>query len=148
MGGSAWIATVGGVGRVPLAPGTAGSLAALPLAALAARHPLWGAVFVLGATPFVARAAARVAAARGEEDPPEVVADEFLGQIVAALSAGSSLSALAAAFVLFRAFDVIKPPPVGEMERLPGGIGIVLDDLAAGLLAASAVVGIRLLFAI
>lgn len=73
----------------------------------------------------------------GLKDPSVVVVDEWLGQGVALLAAPHSWLGAGLAFVFFRVFDILKPPPVGALERLPGGFGIMLDDLAAGLLAAA-----------
>lgn len=150
------LATLGGLGRVPFASGTIGSLAALPFAGLAARFPFWGFAAVLLATPLAVRAAGAVARARGKTDPREVVIDEFLGQILASLpacglaaacgaaAAGFSFPALISSFLFFRFFDILKPSPLAEAEGLPGGVGIVADDLLAGLLAAMALAGTRI----
>lgn len=144
------IATVGGVGLLPRAPGTWGSLAALPLGYLL--HWLGGfpllalgtaAVFVLGYW-----ASDAYMAATGTHDPGEIVIDEVLGQWIALwpLSfglwhAGAAPSVFpwpgwVGAFVMFRLFDVLKPGPVGWADRRPGAMGVMLDDAIAGLLAA------------
>lgn len=80
-------------------------------------------------------AATRVARASGRKDPQFVVIDEVAGQLIALLGAPLNWKAVLAAFVLFRAFDIVKPPPVRQLEKLPEGTGIVVDDLAAGLYA-------------
>ena len=72
----------------------------------------------------------------GLKDPSIVVIDEWLGQGVALLAAPHSWSGAGLAFVFFRVFDILKPPPVSLLERAPGGVGVMLDDLGAGLLAA------------
>ena len=72
----------------------------------------------------------------GLKDPSVVVIDEWLGQGVALLAAPHSWLGAGLAFVFFRVFDILKPPPVSLLERAPGGIGIMLDDVGAGLLAA------------
>ncbi len=140
------LATLGGLGdRLPAPGTTVGSLAGvaayaalwhwtpIPPAALAAGAVVLG----LMAVPACGREAAR----RGVADPGAVVLDETAGQWVAlavwnivhpgSLAAGT----LAASFVLFRLFDVAKPWPIRALERLPGGWGIVADDVAAGLAA-------------
>ncbi|MBI4537814.1 MAG: phosphatidylglycerophosphatase A [candidate division NC10 bacterium] len=131
------IATVGGLGRVPLLPGTAGSLlgAALCLPFL----------FLLPWPVHVAAAAVLAGVAiwasgvatggLGERDLPVIVIDEAAGMLAAGIALPATMYDLAAAFLLFRLFDVVKPGPLERLERLPGGWGIVLDDLAAGLLA-------------
>lgn len=135
------VASFGGVGLVPVAPGTVGSLAALaPGVAL-----LWASPLALAAGAAAATAAGlwAVRAARAEGDPGWVVIDEVAGQWIAllALAAPSWLGVLAA-FLAFRVFDIGKPGPVGRAERLPGAWGVMADDLLAGALAALVVRGL------
>jgi len=142
------LATVGGLGERLPAPGTTvGSLvAALLFAALARFAPtvlLPGAVVVLVALlPVSVWACGAEAMRRGVSDPGPVVLDEVAGQwlalvvLTAGASAPPSLAAIGVSFLLFRIFDVVKPWPIGRLERLPGGWGVVADDLAAGLAAA------------
>jgi phosphatidylglycerophosphatase A len=80
-------------------------------------------------------AATRVARASGSKDPQIVVIDEVAGQIIALIAAPLAWKTFLAGFILFRAFDIVKPPPVRQLERLPEGTGIVLDDVAAGIYA-------------
>lgn len=80
-------------------------------------------------------AATRVARASGKKDPQFVVIDEVAGQLLALVAAPFTWKSLLAGFILFRAFDIVKPPPVRHLEKLPEGIGIMLDDVAAGLYA-------------
>lgn len=80
-------------------------------------------------------AATSVARASGGKDPQFVVIDEVAGQWVALLFAPLAWKTLLAGFILFRAFDIVKPPPVRQLERLPEGTGIVMDDVAAGIYA-------------
>jgi len=130
------LATAGGLGYLPLAPGTYGSAlgAVLCLPLLSLPWPvLAGAAMVL--TAVAVWAAGRVATARGIPDPPEVVIDEVAGMWWAALLLPATPYDLVAVFLLFRLFDVVKPAPIPRLERLPGGLGIVADDVAAGLLA-------------
>jgi phosphatidylglycerophosphatase A len=130
------IATGAGAGHFPVAPGTAGSLlgAALCFPLLGLPWPVY-----LGATILLAGvavwAAGRVAGELRQPDPPQVVIDEITGMWFAAIGLPPTLYDVAAAFLLFRLFDVVKPAPVPRLERLPGGFGIVTDDIAAGLLA-------------
>jgi phosphatidylglycerophosphatase A len=130
------LATLGGLGALPVAPGTAGSLvglcACLPL--------LWlGWVTHLAAALVLAVVAAlaadRVVRETGDADPQSVVVDEAVGMWLAALAVPAQPYELFAVFVLFRIFDVVKPTPIPRLERLPGGWGVVADDVAAGLLA-------------
>jgi len=80
-------------------------------------------------------AATRVAQAWQKKDPSFVVIDEVAGQLIPLIGAPVTWKSLLAAFLLFRAFDILKPPPVRQLERLPQGMGIVLDDVGAGLYA-------------
>jgi phosphatidylglycerophosphatase A len=95
--------------------------AALLLAALAV------AVGIPGAT--------RVARASGLKDPQFVVIDEVAGQLITLIAVPVSWKSLLLGFILFRGFDIVKPPPVRQIEQLPEGSGIVLDDVAAGIYA-------------
>ena len=78
-------------------------------------------------------AATRVARASGLKDPQFVVIDETAGQLITLIAAPLTWKSFLAGFILFRAFDIVKPPPVRQLERLPEGTGIVVDDVAAGL---------------
>lgn len=131
------IATALGFGRAPVAPGTFGSLPGLLLAwALFTAAGPWavvaGAAVVTGVGTWAAGRAARLWSA---EDPGAVVVDEVAGQMVALFFLEPTGAVLAASFVLFRVLDVVKPWPASRLERLPGGSGIMADDLAAGAIA-------------
>lgn len=126
---------LGGLGHVPIAPGTAASMAAVLVAAAVPAHVYGPAITVL----FVVAALAAPAAARamtaatGQEDPRAFVLDEAAGVWLAALRpAPPSLAAFAAIFLLFRLLDVWKPWPIRPLERIGGGWGVLFDDLAAG----------------
>jgi phosphatidylglycerophosphatase A len=80
-------------------------------------------------------AATKFSRAIGEEDPSCVVIDEVAGQMLAFVAVPLHWTTLLTAFVLFRAFDILKPPPVRQLERFPAGTGIMLDDIGAGLYA-------------
>ncbi len=135
------VATWFGCGYTPVAPGTVGSLAALAIAWLLVRYaawqPFWFAALVVVSTAPAIWAADVTARALQKKDPGLVVVDEVLGQWVA-LAGARPLNAKSwvGAFVLFRLFDIWKPVPVRNLEKLPGGAGIVADDLMAGLYAA------------
>jgi phosphatidylglycerophosphatase A len=89
------------------------------------------AVAVLAGIP----AATRVGRASGLQDPQFVVIDEVAGQLVTLIAAPITWQSLLLGFILFRAFDIVKPPPIRYLERLPEGVGIVVDDVGAGLYA-------------
>jgi phosphatidylglycerophosphatase A len=124
-----------GAGRVPVAPGTAGTLAAVPLAwALAQLPPALHVLLLAAALPAAAAVCGRAARLDGGDDPGWIVLDEMVGFCVAVALLPPRPATLAAGFVLFRLFDIVKPPPAGWLDRkLKGGWGILLDDVAAGL---------------
>jgi phosphatidylglycerophosphatase A len=78
-------------------------------------------------------AATRVARASQRKDPQFVVIDESAGQLITLIGAPLAWKSFLAGFILFRVFDIVKPPPVRQLERLPEGTGIVVDDVAAGI---------------
>jgi len=135
------IAIFFGIGRLRPGPGSWASAATVLLWWLASRWvPLhWQpATVALLAAIVVAigiPAATQVARASGIKDPQFVVIDEVAGQLIALIAVPVSWKSLLAAFILFRGFDIVKPPPVRQLERLPEGTGIMLDDVAAGLYA-------------
>lgn len=130
------LATGLGTGKLALAPGTFGSLLGLALAWSISGWPnglLAG--FILGFAVLAVWVSHEAERILGAQDPGSIVIDEMAGILVAA--AGLPFNALLAVtiFVLFRLFDILKPFPVGWLDRrLKGGIGIVMDDLAAGIL--------------
>lgn len=134
------LSTVMGVGFLPRAPGTFGTLAACPFPWFMAG----GSVFLRAGVLCVLAAVAVWAGGRysglvGREDPPEVVLDEVVGFLAAALWVPLTWWGISVCFFLFRIFDILKPFPIKSMERtLPGGWGIVADDVAAGLYALAA----------
>lgn len=134
---STLIATLAGLGRIPLAPGTAASLAALPFAWLLAHYG--GSLMLLAATLAVAVigtwACDVYARSTNAIDPSECVADELAGQWLTCAFAPVSLSGFLLAFVLFRLFDMLKPWPIPLAERLEGGLGIMADDIVAAVMA-------------
>jgi phosphatidylglycerophosphatase A len=140
----AWaIGTFFGTGLLKPGPGTYGSIAAL-LLWFAAAHVLHPTPFALSISTAAAAIAATligipaatiVARESGREDPGLVVIDEVAGQLFALIFLPANWLHAALALVLFRLFDILKPPPIRQLERLPGGTGIMLDDVAAGLIA-------------
>jgi phosphatidylglycerophosphatase A len=139
------VATAGGAGYSPVAPGTCGTAVAVPLAWLAAPLLLWGFVALAVAITVVGIAAAAIAdRAWDTHDSGRIVVDEVAGYFVTvAFADPARWSVLALGFVLFRLFDIVKPPPVRWIDRnLPGGAGVVLDDVAAGLGAGLCLLGL------
>ena len=134
------IGTWFGCGYAPKAPGTVGSVAAIliawPLSGLGFNNVGFAALSLAALLPAIL-AAGVVAIETGRKDPQIVVVDEVLGQW---LTLGGALRlnarSLLFALILFRLFDILKPPPIRLIERAPGGAGIVLDDMMAGFYAA------------
>ena len=130
-----WLASLGGVGRCPVASGTAGS-AVTVIAYLALPQDAVVQTAVIGAVTLIGLwAAGAYAAAARDPDPSRVVIDEAAGMLIACFLLPKSLGWLLGAFLLFRLFDIGKWFPMKQLERLPGGWGIMADDLAAGLIA-------------
>ena len=135
------VATFFGIGRMKPGPGTWGSAATVLLWAAGAygtslwlRTPVCIALAML-VTLIGIPAATRVARGSGAKDPQFVVIDEVAGQLIALIAVPLAWKTFLAAFILFRAFDIVKPLPVRQLERLPEGTGIMLDDVAAGIYA-------------
>lgn len=134
-----------GCGLVPRAPGTAGTLGAIPL--YLALRPLGPGAIALAfglITLIGIWASERVVRQVGRPDPQIVCVDEVAGVLLAWVPAPETFSGLAAGFVLFRLFDHLKPWPANLAERRArGGMGVVLDDVAAGAWAALLIAGAR-----
>jgi len=128
------LATAGGAGYAPVAPGTVGSAIGV-IAYLLTRH--WPASWQIGLAAAVTIAgiwAAGVAAQHfGRHDPGQVVIDEVSGQWVTLLLTGAGPLGVVVGFFLFRLLDVTKPWPARRMETLPSGLGIMADDLMVAL---------------
>ena len=151
----AWtIATFFGIGLLRPGPGTYGSIAAVLLwfAAAHTLHPTLTALAVGTLTAALIAIAAGIPAATlvaresAREDPGHVVIDEVAGQLIALIAIPADWRHAALSLLLFRLFDILKPPPIRRLERLPTGTGIMLDDVAAGLLALAAAQLLRLLW--
>lgn len=130
-------ATVFGVGRSPWAPGTVASAIALPFAWIVLKYLGPVALFSLSfAVAALGTWACEVYVRTADEtDPSECVIDEVAGQFLACALAPLSLYGFILAFALFRLFDISKLWPISEAEKLRGGLGIMADDMVAGLMA-------------
>jgi phosphatidylglycerophosphatase A len=154
--GARLLATGGFAGYLPWAPGTAGSLLGLALVLVPGATDAFVHLSLIVALAIAgARAADLVARVDGHRltpaaertkalfqpgahalpDPSVVVIDEIVGMLTALLFLPDTAAAYACAFLLFRGFDIIKPPPARQLERVPHGWGIMLDDVAAGIYA-------------
>jgi len=130
------VATLGGVGYMPVASGTWGTLATIPLYLLImAADSLWVYGIALVLITGVAIASADVVEKLLGKDPSAVVIDETAGFLVTMLAVPLSMGSVIAGFFLFRLFDVVKVQPARALERQHGGFGIVADDLVCGLYA-------------
>jgi len=128
------LATVLGAGRFPFAPGTVGSAVAVVLYLLIWTWPPAAQIAVLLVVSLAGVWASSVAERHfGREDPGEVVIDEVAGQLVTVMFTGVTLPGVIAGFFLFRILDIIKPWPARRFEALHGGLGIMADDIMAGL---------------
>lgn len=138
----AWlVATLGGVGRLRPAPGSWGSAVVLP-AAILGPAACFGLALLL--TALGLWATRRLIGEGSNADPSWVVVDEGAGQLLALATLPQvSAPGLALAFLLFRLFDITKPGPVGWADRRHGAIGVMLDDLVAGALAAVLLLALR-----
>ena len=138
-------ATWFGCGLAPKAPGTVGSLGALPVAWIILSYWGWGwlAAAAVAAAVLGILATAAVLKRSAVKDPSFVVIDEVVGQWIALLPAGHDPVLFIAGFLAFRLFDIWKPWPVSWADRdVPGALGVMLDDLIAGVYAAAVVYGI------
>jgi phosphatidylglycerophosphatase A len=151
----AWlVGTFFGAGLLKPGPGTYGSIAAVLLWYAAAHilHPapialaIGTAIVALIATLIGIPAATIVARESGRKDPGHVVVDEVAGQLIALIAIPADWRHAALSLLLFRLFDIFKPPPIRQLERLPAGTGIMLDDVAAGLFALAVAQLLRIWF--
>ena len=130
------VATYLYVGLLPKMPGTWGSIFALPLAWVLYQlgQPIYW-IGLLIVTLLGIWASGIYSQRVGKEDPDEVVIDEVAGILTVFLFVKPTPVNLILGLILFRVIDILKPPPVDRLEKLPHGVGIMLDDIAAGILA-------------
>jgi len=126
-----------GSGLIPIMPGTFGSLAAVPLLLITANAPLW---LFIGLTLAASVGGIYLCGKTAEDmkvhDHGSIVWDEVAGMLITFLFVPITAASLLAGFVLFRIFDILKPWPIGVIDkRLHGGTGIMLDDIVAGIMA-------------
>ncbi len=136
----ALLATLGPVGHIPMAPGTLGTLACVPLVwllgVLAVPWPVY--LAIMTATIIIGTiASSKAEEIIGGKDPSSVVIDEFAGYMVAMALLPPTWGYMVAAFILFRFFDIVKPPPIRSLEKLGGGPGIMADDILAGVITSA-----------
>ena len=131
------LVTGAGIGYIPRIPGTVGTFIAIPfsfaLNSIALSNFLVATVLLIGSVAGAVWLCSQFAGMLNQKDPQSIVIDEMVGFLVANFLAPFSLTALLWSFALFRFFDISKIFPANRLERLPGGAGIVLDDVMAGL---------------
>ena len=129
------ISTFFGIGFSPLAPGTFGSVAGVVIYYFLYRqeYVFYAALFLLIMAGFAV--SARAETVFGKKDPGCVVIDEVVGMMIALILVPFTWINIVIVFVLFRFMDAVKPYPIKKLENMPGGFGIMLDDVAAGLYA-------------
>lgn len=137
------LATVGGIGFFPFAPGTVGSAAGIGVYLLTRHWPgPWQVALLVAITLVGVWASGVAASALKREDPGPVVIDEVAGQLVTLCLTGAGVTGAIIGFFVFRLFDIIKPYPARQLEQLHGGVGIVADDVMAGVYGWIVVTGI------
>jgi phosphatidylglycerophosphatase A len=131
------LATFFGVGKLPKGPGTWGTLATIPLVILLSKAgPLVYMTFTVLLVPLGIIAAEIYTREHNVKDAPEIVIDEVIGFLIAMTWIPQTWQAYFAGFVLFRFLDILKPPPIRYFDkRVPGGLGVVMDDVVAGIMA-------------
>lgn len=134
------LASAGGLGYIPIAPGTFGTLAGIPLVwafePFRLRAPVAYCVAVVVLVLAACWIAGRAEQLLGEHDSRKIVIDEVAGYLAATLFLAPSWQVVVIAFLVFRLFDILKPFPAGYIDRkFPGGYGVVLDDVVSGLYA-------------
>ena len=125
-----------GSGLAPIAPGTFGTLAGVPICLLCLPLPwLLRLLVVLALMALAVYVSGRAEEIYSKKDDQRIVIDEIIGFQVTMLPVTITILHLCAGFVLFRVFDILKPFPLNDLQRLPGGWGVVLDDVGAGIYA-------------
>ncbi|HSB42402.1 MAG TPA: phosphatidylglycerophosphatase A [Methylomirabilota bacterium] len=142
------LASVFGAGYAPVAPGTVGSLVTVVAVWLLPLTPARIGVALVVVVLVGMWAGSRVERVLGRKDPGIIVIDEVAGMLLSVILLPRTIAVLVTAFLLFRLFDVWKPFPARESQALTGGMGVMVDDLIAGIYALVLVLGARALFGI
>lgn len=129
------IASVFYIGYLPVAPGTLGSLAALALYYFICNNTIIMSAVILIVIILGFMTAGKVEKLFGEKDPGEIIIDEFAGMLISLYRMPPTMGYVVAGFLLFRFFDIVKPRPICNLEKLKGSLGIMSDDLVAGVYA-------------
>ncbi len=130
------VASGGFVGKIPFAPGTLGTLVAIPIILIYWSKGIIAQLSITAAVFFIGLWASIVLVEKyNEKDPEYIVVDEIAGFMVTMLAIEPTPVHLALGFVLFRLYDILKPPPIKMFEKLPSGLGVMADDIVAGIYA-------------
>jgi len=129
------IASVFYIGYLPVAPGTLGSLAALIPYYFICNNAIIMAAVILTAIILGFITTGKVEKMFGEKDPGEIVIDEFVGMLISLYRIPPTMGYVVTGFLLFRFFDIVKPKPIKNLEKLKGSLGIMSDDIIAGVYA-------------
>ena len=136
------LCTLFNLGFIKFMPGTFGSLISLPIGYIILKlFGFW--IFILIITLLLAisyYAIKKYLIAKKSKDPKEIIIDEFIGQFIALIFIPDTFLGLLASFLLFRFFDITKLYPVNKAEKIPGAIGVLADDVVAGLMAACIII--------
>jgi phosphatidylglycerophosphatase A len=125
-----------GAGYVAIAPGTAGTLVAIPIYLVLSSIPIpLYELTILAFFFFASWVSGEAQRCWGKKDHPRIVIDEIVGYLITMLWLPKTALFLILGFFLFRFFDIVKPPPIRHLERVKGGYGVVLDDVLAGVYA-------------
>ena len=136
------LCTLFNLGFIKFMPGTFGSLISLPIGYIILKlFGFW--IFILIITLLLAisyYAITEYLIAKKSKDPKEIIIDEFIGQFIALIFIPDTILGLLASFLLFRFFDITKLYPINKAEKIPGAIGVLADDVVAGLMAACIII--------
>lgn len=127
------VASVFYIGYIPVAPGSMGSFAALLLYFFIKDNPVLMGVSILICIILGFLTTGRAEDLFKEKDASKIVIDEFAGMLIALYLLPATMGYVVSAFLLFRFFDIVKPAPINRLERLNGGIGVMADDIMAGI---------------
>jgi phosphatidylglycerophosphatase A len=132
-----WVATVGGAGYSPVASGTVGSAVGVALYWVTRHWPIgWQVLLLVAVSAIGTWAASRAALHFQQKDPGRVVIDEVAGQLATLIATGADLRLALLGFLVFRALDIVKPPPARMIDRdWHHGFGVMADDIVAALYA-------------
>jgi phosphatidylglycerophosphatase A len=142
------LASVFGAGYAPVASGTVGSFVTVVAIWLLPLTPLRIAIALVVVTLIGIWSGSRVERLLGKKDPGVIVIDEVAGMLLSVILLPRTIPVLVTAFLLFRLFDIWKPFPARESQALTGGMGVMVDDLVAGVYALVLVLGARALFGV